>query len=400
MGSVTENYKYAKEKYIEIGIDTEDAIEKLKKVVFSLKCCDVIDIENRNDTSDYRSEHRSSPKVRQSLEKALKMIPGKHRVSLNVLHMDTDEYVELDEIEACHYEKWVSWAKVNTVGMDLFTSMLRHEKSDRGFALANSNKDLRYFWVEHCQRCRIVGEYIGQNLGSECITTISLNDFFESIPVESAAAHELLIDSLNKIYSEKRNKNFIKDSLVTGLNSSNCSFMPLVNENFCVNYAVKNNLYTTVEISETSNEKEIFQKMNSAASFSDKIIANVVPGSSKDNMITLNDTTVNLARYIVHNNLMESVQICLDFKTKADELGKVKNWVLGARAMQKAYLTALLEPGEYLKRCDAAEDYSTKQALMDEINTYPFGAVWDYFCSIMNVPVGMEWLDSGNHMSS
>ncbi|MBN2878828.1 MAG: L-rhamnose isomerase [Clostridia bacterium] len=399
MGLVTENYKSAKEKYNEIGIDTEDALEKLKKVVFSLKCCDAIDIENRNDTSDYRSEHRSSPKVRQSLEKALKMIPGKHRVCVNALHMDTEEYVELDEIEACHYEKWISWAKVNTCGIDLFTSMLRHEKSDKGFALANLNKDLRYFWVEHCQRCRIVGEYIGQQLGSECITTISINDFFESVPVESVASHELLIDSLNKIYAEKRNKNFVKDSLVTGLNSCDRSIMPLVNENFCVNYSVKNNLYTTVEISETSDEKEIYQKINSASSFSDKIIVNLLPGSSKDNMITLNDTTINLATHIVHNNLLERVQICLDFKTKADELGKVKNWVLGARAMQKAYLTALLEPGEYLKRCDAAEDYSTKQALIDEINTYPFGAVWDYFCLIMNVPVGMEWLDSGNHMS-
>ena len=32
-------------------------------------------------------------------------------------------------------------------------------------------------------------------------------------------------------------------------------------------------------------------------------------------------------------------------------------------------------------------------AILEEIKTLPFGAVWDYYCEQHNVPVGLAWLD-------
>ena len=31
--------------------------------------------------------------------------------------------------------------------------------------------------------------------------------------------------------------------------------------------------------------------------------------------------------------------------------------------------------------------------MQEEIKTYPVGDVWDYFCEINNVPVGIKWFD-------
>ncbi|MEX1376063.1 MAG: L-rhamnose isomerase [Eubacteriales bacterium] len=400
MSSVESYYSFAKEKYKEIGIDTDAAIEKLKKLVFSLKCCDIVDIDSINETSDYKNEKENSPKLRNNLEKAFSLIPGKHRISLNAIHMDADEFVELDEIENCHYEKWVEWAKKHTSGMDFYTSMIRHEKSDKGFALSDRNKDIRYFWVEHCQRCRLVGQYIGTMLQTPCITTINVNDYFKSSPTDFISTQEILVDSLNKVYSEPINKIYNLDSVFTGLGDLKDDYVPIADETFCQNYATQNNLIANINTNSLKGKKKIYQSINAVIPFTDKIIINIRPEENSDNLIMLNDKTLNLARYIVHNDLLEKVIIYLDFKTEMYDLAKVKKWVIGTRAVQKAFLKAFLEPTDYLKECDEADDYNSKAALIEEFNSYPYGAVWDYYCKMMNVPVGFEWLDTGNHVSN
>lgn len=399
MDSVEKYYSSAKGKYSEIGINTDDAIKQLKKLVFSLKCSDVVNVEDKNETSDYVSEKSNSPKLRYGLENAFQLIPGKHRVALSAVNMDAIEYVEMDEIEACHYDIWIEWAKKHTAGMDFYTSMARHEKSDKGFALSNRNKDIRYFWVEHCQRCRIVGQHIGSELKSPCLTTININDYYQSVPIECISTQGFLVDSLNKIYSEDRNRNYIVDTISTSLKKEQCSKMPVVNDEFCTNYAIDNNLFTCIDSQSLNSVQDIYHRLAAVIPFAKRIVLNIQPEKASDNVILLSSKLINLAKYIVNNNLMDKVSICLDFKTDADDLSKVKKWVIGTRNVQKAFLLAFLEPGDFLKKCDEAGDYISKAALMEEFRTYPFGAVWDYFCKSMDVPVGVEWLESGNHIN-
>ena len=38
-------------------------------------------------------------------------------------------------------------------------------------------------------------------------------------------------------------------------------------------------------------------------------------------------------------------------------------------------------------------DYTSRLALMEELKTLPYAAVWDYYCQTKNVPVGIAWLD-------
>ena len=66
--------------------------------------------------------------------------------------------------------------------------------------------------------------------------------------------------------------------------------------------------------------------------------------------------------------------------------------MIGTRNMIKALLRALLEPTEALKKLELAGDYTARLALTEEYKTYPFGAVWDYYCEKMGVPVREAWL--------
>ncbi len=47
-----------------------------------------------------------------------------------------------------------------------------------------------------------------------------------------------------------------------------------------------------------------------------------------------------------------------------------------------------------LRNLEVAGDYTARLALLEELKTLPFGAVWDYYCLQSNVPIGPAWLQS------
>ena len=51
-----------------------------------------------------------------------------------------------------------------------------------------------------------------------------------------------------------------------------------------------------------------------------------------------------------------------------------------------------MTPINKLKQFEAEGDYTSRLALMEDAKLLPAGAVWDYYCQQMNVPVGNAWL--------
>ncbi|MGC4423868.1 L-rhamnose isomerase, partial [Streptococcus suis] len=62
-------------------------------------------------TGNYPGATKNPNQLRQDLEKAYSLIPGQHKLNLHAIYLDTDEKVDLNEIEPKHFEKWVAWAK-------------------------------------------------------------------------------------------------------------------------------------------------------------------------------------------------------------------------------------------------------------------------------------------------
>jgi L-rhamnose isomerase len=58
----------------------------------------------------------------------------------------------------------------------------------------------------------------------------------------------------------------------------------------------------------------------------------------------------------------------------------------------KALLFALIEPTEMLRELELNGDYSARLAWLEELKSYPFGAIWDQYCVTQNVPMGSSWL--------
>ena len=71
---------------------------------------------------------------------------------------------------------------------------------------------------------------------------------------------------------------------------------------------------------------------------------------------------------------------------------RIAAWTIGSRAMQKALLYACLEPTDMLKKLENEGDYTSRLAMLEELKTMPFAAVWDMYCEMQGVPTRDSWL--------
>ena len=110
-----------------------------------------------------------------------------------------------------------------------------------------------------------------------------------------------------------------------------------------------------------------------------------------DHVVVLNDDLRAIAEELVRNNYLSRVHIGLDYFDAS--INRVAAWVIGTRCMLKALLIALLEPTENLRKLEADGDFTSRLALLEELKTLPYGAVWDHYCQKQNVPVGNAWMD-------
>jgi L-rhamnose isomerase len=98
----------------------------------------------------------------------------------------------------------------------------------------------------------------------------------------------------------------------------------------------------------------------------------------------------SIAQEIVRNDALERIHVGLDYFDAS--INRVAAWTIGARNTLRALLIALLEPRDLLNQFEVEGDYSSRLALLEELKSMPFSAVWDYYCLQKNVPVGMDFM--------
>jgi L-rhamnose isomerase len=91
-----------------------------------------------------------------------------------------------------------------------------------------------------------------------------------------------------------------------------------------------------------------------------------------------------LCEEIVRSRRLPSIHIGLDFFDGT--LNRIGAWTIGARAMLKGLLCALLQPRSRLMAAEERGDFFERLALLEETKTMPFGAVWDFYCARSGAP--------------
>jgi L-rhamnose isomerase len=402
---ITKAYEIAKERYEKWGIDTEAVMEKLQKIAISMHCWqgdDVGGFENAHigltggiqATGNYPGKARTPEELRADIDKAMSLIPGKHRLSLHAIYAETDgQKVERTELKPEHFKHWIEWAREKGIGLDFNPTFFSHPLSSDGLTLSHPDKKVRDFWIEHGKACRRIGEYFGKELGTACVTNLWIPDGYKDSPVDRFGPRQRLKEALDQIFEEQISKNYNLDAVESKLFGIGSESYVVGSNEFYMGYAVKNDKLLTLDAGHFHPTEVISDKISAVLNFVDEILLHVSRPVrwDSDHVVTLNDELRNIAEEIIRGGFLDRVHIGLDFFDAS--INRIAAWVIGTRNMIKALLMAMLEPSEILKKVEVEGDLTSRLALMEEFKTYPAGAVWDYYCMKLGVPVGEQWLE-------
>ncbi len=397
-------YEAARQRYAELGVDTEKALEQLSSIAISLHCWqgdDVGGFEGAEGlsgggimaTGAYPGKARTADELRADLDKALSLIPGKHRLNLHAMYAETGGKVERNELAAEHLASWIDWAKANGMGMDFNGTFFSHPKAESGFTLSNADEGIRKFWVEHGIACRKIGAEMGKQLGTACVTNLWIPDGYKDIPVDRKGPRERLKKSLDEIFSEKMDKSCLLDAMESKLFGIGSESYVVGSHEFYLGYAIENKTLLCLDTGHFHPTEVVSDKISSVLTFLDEILLHVSRGVrwDSDHVVILSDELRAIAQEIVRGNYLQRVHIGLDFFDAS--INRIAAWVIGTRCMIKALLIALLEPTDKIRKLEADGDYTSRLMMLEELKTLPFGAVWDYYCTKKDVPPAMDWIN-------
>ncbi|MCZ1267624.1 L-rhamnose isomerase [Paenibacillus sp. ov031] len=400
---VKQAYEAAKLLYAQHGIDTDEVLKKLAEIKVSVHCWQGDDVKgflNKDGeltggisvTGQYPGAATTPAELRADLEQAFSMIPGKHKVNLHAIYADTDEQVELDRIEPKHYENWVKWAKEQGLGLDFNPTCFSHEKSSDGFTLSHSDPAIRKFWIDHCKASRRIGAYFGEQLGQTCVTNVWVPDGFKDNPVDRMTPRKRLKDSLDEVFAEKLDPKYHLDAVESKLFGLGSEAYVVGSHEFYMGYGLQNDTLICLDAGHFHPTEVISNKLSSLALFTNGILLHVSRPMrwDSDHVVIMDDELLEIARELVRHDLLPTTHIGLDFFDGS--INRVAAWVVGTRNTIKALLRAMLEPVDALKSAELEGDYTLRLALTEEFKSYPFGAIWDYYCAQQQVPVREQWI--------
>ncbi len=388
---MNKRYLEAKEIYAKIGVDTDKAIEILKKIPISIHCWqgdDVGGFENKlgatggiQTTGNYPGKARNKDELMSDYKFALSLIGGTKRINLHAIYAITDEKVERDNIKPEYFDEWLKFAKENNVKIDFNPTFFSHKYAEDGMTLSHPNKMIRDFWIRHGKTSREVAAYIGKMQKSPCLCNLWVPDGLKDTPASRLEPRMRLKDSLDQIYSVKYPKEYIIDSVESKVFGIGLESYTVGNNEFYQIYAAKNGLCCLLDTGHYHPTEVVSDKIPSLLCFNDKIALHVSRPVrwDSDHVVILDDELKELSKEIVRNNAIDKVIIGLDYFDAS--INRIAAWVIGTRNMQKALLNALLLPNDNLTKLQNEQRFTELLALSEEYKTLPLGDVWDEFLS-------------------
>jgi L-rhamnose isomerase len=397
-------YRLARERYAAVGVDTDQVLKTLAGISISLHCWqgdDVGGFENLGTTlgeglavtGNYPGKARTPEQLRADFEKALSLIPGRHRFNLHACYAEMDgRKVDRDELSVEQFKNWIAWAKKLRIGIDFNQTYFSHPMVKGGFTLTHPDKAVRKFWIEHGIRCREIGAAIGKALGTTCLTNLWIPDGMKDTPADRRGPRERLVEALDAIFKPKIDRRYNLDSVEPKLFGIGAESYTPGSHEFYIGYAVSRGILLTLDAGHYHPTEGIADKISALLCYLPQIALHVSRGVrwDSDHVVTLTDDLQAIAQEIVWGNYLGRVRIGLDYFDAS--INRVAAWVIGARNMIKALLLALLAPSQRLKQFELEGDYTSRLALMEDMKMLPAGAVWDYYCAQQDVPVGDAWL--------
>ena len=401
---MNQRFEEAKTIYKKLGIDVDEALKQLQTFPVSMHCWqgdDVVGFDGAGalsggiqTTGNYPGKARNYQELMNDIDEVLKLVPGTKRINLHASYaiFEEGEKVDRNAIEPRHFAKWVEFAQARNLGLDFNPTIFSHPLAE-GLTLSSPDQKIREFWIEHCQACIRISEYFADELGTPCLMNIWIPDGLKDIPGDRLTPRKRFMESLNEILSINYDKNKVLVCLESKVFGIGMESYTVGSSEFTMNYAKTRDILPLMDNGHYHPTEVVSDKLSAMLLFHDKVALHVTRPVrwDSDHVVLFDDETKEIAKEIVRNNAMDRVLVGLDFFDAS--INRVAAWTVGMRNMQKAMLYALLQPYEMLKEAQDQGDFTQIMVINEELKTYPFNDIWDYYCEINQVPVREIWYD-------
>ena len=394
--------KEVKEIYASYGIDVNKVLKKLANVKMSIHCWQLDDVSGfENDcslsggiqtTGDYPGKARNFDELTQDLDVALKYIPGKKKINLHAIYQ-TGEIKDRKDVNIDQFKDWVEYAKKRNLGLDYNPTMFSSNMVKDGLTLSSPEKEVRDYWIEHCINSLKITEYFGKELNQKSLCNIWIPDGLKDVPADRMGPRKRLKESLDKILEYKYDKRYMDVSVESKVFGIGVESYTVGSHEFYMNYANSKNILCLLDTGHFHPTENVADKISSMLLFNSKLAFHVSRPVrwDSDHVLKLNDDLQEVANELVKCDALNNIYLGLDYFDAS--INRVAALVIGARNMQKALLKALLTPWNLLKDAQDNLDHTRVLALQEEINTLPWGDVWNEYCLKQGCLNEKEWFE-------
>ena len=390
-------YSDAKAKFAALGIDTDAVIDQLSNVSVSMHCWQGDDVNGFDSkdalsggiqaTGNYPGKATTPAELMADMDKALSLIPGKHRINLHASYavFEDGEWADRDALEPKHFAAWVKFAKERGLGIDFNPTFFSHPKA-AGLTLSSVDENIRNFWVKHAKCCLKIAEYFADELDTFCCLNIWIPDGLKDVPANRLAPRARLKASLDEILATPYDKEKVLVTLESKVFGIGLESYTVGSSEFYMNYAAKNNVMSLLDNGHYHPTEMVSDKISSLLCFFPEIALHVTRPVrwDSDHVVALDDETKEIAKEIVRNDAIDRVYIALDYFDAS--INRIAAWTTGARNMQRALLYALLQPNAKLKELQDSLNYTELLVTQEEMKFMPYGDVWNEYLKRQGVP--------------
>jgi L-rhamnose isomerase len=402
--TIEKAYDLAKAAYAAFGVNTDKVIKTAQDIPISIQCWqgdDVTGFEGAKGlsgggilaTGNYPGRARNGDELRSDAEFAFSLIPGKKRFNLHMLYAEPDTPVSRDALEPEHFSKWMNWSKKKKIPLDFNPSFFSHPMADSGYTLSSADSKIRSFWIRHAVASRKIAAAFGANQGSPSVNDIWIPDGSKDMPADRLSPRQRLKDALDEILSMGLDPKTITDALECKLFGIGSEAYVVGSHEFYLGYASSKQIRLCLDTGHFHPTETIADKISSALLFVPGLLIHFSRGLrwDSDHVAIFSDELRDVCREIARQKCFNRIDIALDYFDAS--INRIAAWVIGTRSLRKGLLEALLEPTRLLTDAEKAGKNHERLALMEELKTLPFSAVWDKLCLEGEVPAGAGWLD-------
>ena len=385
-------YEEAKKMYAAYGVDTEEALCRLKEIPVSVHCWqgdDVLGFDGSDSlsggiqtTGNYPGKAVGPEQLIADIKKAFSLMPGKKRLTLHasyaVLGADKGK-VDRDAYTYKYFEPWVKFAKENGIsGIDFNPTFFAHPRMKDGLSLSSPDEPTRKFWVDHGKACMKIAAELGKAMGSPCLVNIWIPDGYKDIPADRLSPRLRLKKSLDEIL-EDYDKEWVIPAVESKVFGIGLESYTVGSNEFYQNYAAKAGICCLLDNGHYHPTEVVSDKIPALLAFYDKVALHVTRPVrwDSDHVVLFEDELKEIAKEIIRNGAEQKVLIGLDYFDAS--INRIGAWVTGVRAMQKALLFALLLPNETLKELQDKANFGKLMYLNEELKLLPLGDIWNEY---------------------